>query len=1474
MKNSESSFQRSNASTKAGVALDPPDFHVVAIGASAGGLESLEQFFKEMPADTGMAFVVLQHLSPDFRSLMDELLARHTEMEICKAEDDMAVEPNTIYLNPPRKNMIISGGNLYLSDVDPDEPLSLPIDQFFRSLAQDSRRKSIAVVLSGTGSDGSRGIRDVYEAGGLVLAETEETAKFDGMPRSAQETGCVHVVLPPAAMPEALSSYINQSLSPQDFAEKVIVPPRMGGMEAIFRLIREEYGIDFSHYKPNTVVRRVERRVSLLHSADIDDYVSNLENDHEELNALYRDLLIGVTRFFRDTEAFSFLKAEVIPELIAKKADGDELRVWVAGCASGEEAYSLAILIDEALRSARKNLDVKIFATDIHPNSLEFAATGFFPKESLSQVDPERIKRYFEESAEGFQVNNHLRQMMVFAKHNVFKDAPFTRLDAISCRNLLIYLQPLAQKKALSLFHFGLRTGGILILGPSESPGELKEEFDVCNNRWKVYRKRRDVRLPAEIRLPLGTSVEPLTAQKPNNANQPSPTPQRNLLLAYDKLLARYMPAAFLIDEERNLLHVFGEGKDFLEPRSGRVTTDLLEMVRGDLKPILGSAIQRIRHGTENTISTVVSLDFKGSTRKVLIQIEKLMEPTMRQVWFCISLETRERIPSPTPTDEISQSDFSEVRLNDLEVELRYTKESLQATVEELETSNEELQATNEELVASNEELQSTNEELHSVNEELYTVNAEFQNKIAELTELTNDMDNLLESTEIGTIFLDKNLTIRKFTGKVEKWFDLMSRDIGRKISVFTHNLKHPDLLADVQQVLNQEQPLEREVLDQEGKWLHLRLHPYLTDGKTMGVVMTLIDISNLKQTHAKLQRLSAIVESSDDAIIGKSFEGIIETWNHAAEQLFGYTAEEAIGRDISLILPANTTDEARQYFDQLKRGESVETLETHRRTKDGRLIEISLRFSPIRSETGEVIGMSAICRDITSRKSAEREIEKLALVVKHTDNGVILTDAQGYTEWINEGCTRISGYTLDDFVGRKPGHLLQGPESDPATIDLMRRKISAGEEFSVEVLNYSKKGEPYWVAIDARPTFSENRELTGFMAIQRDVSKLKAAQAEAQLEVQRRDEFLAMLSHELRNPLGALQNGLQLLQLQKDLDSSEAHELEEILSAQVEQMSRLLDDLLDVARVTQNKALVHRQPMDLCEAARNAAEAVRPLAERRGCPLKLQLPSSPVVVNGDSARLQQVQVNLLTNAIRHSYFGEHVSLQIEVRDGNAVISVTDIGEGISAEHQVHVFDLFFQTNSELARTEGGLGVGLSLVRDFVAKHDGEVSLHSDGPGKGTTFEVTLPLAQDKVLPQETSCDLRVPPLRVVLIEDQEMNRKTLRKMLELDGHEVLEAADASQGIQLIDEQRPDLAVVDIGLPDMPGYEVARATRRLDPPVDTLLAALTGYGQDSDIEKAYQAGFDVHLIKPFDPRRLNEFLANSRKNFRAEEKAI
>ncbi len=553
---------------------DDASIFVVGVGASAGGLEALERLFANMP-ETDMAFVVVQHLSPDFESLMDELLRPKTQLPVHRVEDGVRVAANAVYLIPPRKEMIISEGCLLLTDKDRNQGLTLPIDQFFRSLAREQGERSAGIILSGTGSDGSRGICDIHNAGGLVIAQLAESAKFDGMPRSAMDTGVVNQELLPEEMAEALVRHVSGET--QSKVDLKIASEE--GMSAIFGLLRREYDIDFSHYKPNTVGRRIQRRLSLNHAMGLDDYITRLRDDPGELNSLYHDLLIGVTSFFRDGDAYHELSANGLSRILPKAKEAGELRCWVAGCATGEEAYSLAILIQEQMEAANVEVPVKVFATDVHRTSLDIASAGVYPAEALQNISDERRERFFTRQGQNFQVAAELRKMVVFAPHNIIKDAPFTKLDLVTCRNLLIYLQPLAQKKAISLFHFGLKADGILFLGPSEHPADLKEEFECLNETWKIYRKRRDVRLPPDMRLPvtMGSRTMPLNGL--TLGTSASQRPDTSLMGAYDSILEELAPPSLLIDASRELAHSFGGAERYLHFKGGRSSLDVLELV-------------------------------------------------------------------------------------------------------------------------------------------------------------------------------------------------------------------------------------------------------------------------------------------------------------------------------------------------------------------------------------------------------------------------------------------------------------------------------------------------------------------------------------------------------------------------------------------------------------------------------------------------------------------------------------------------------------------------------------------------------------------------------------------------------------------------------------------------------------------------------------------------------------------------------
>ena len=1028
------------------------DFHIVGVGASAGGLDAIEKLFKAMPEDTGAAFVVVQHLSPDFKSHMGELLARKTNLTIKSIENDMPVEPNTIYLIPPNTEMMISDRRLLLTERERSESLNLPIDHFFRSLANDCGHMSIGVILSGTGSDGSRGIMGINEAGGLVICQDQESAKFDGMPLSAQNTNAVHLVLAPEKISSAIDSYISQSISPEALAEQEIGVSTETGLDEIFSLLRRQYGTDFALYKPATVKRRIERRILLGSYSSVDRYAEVLGREPGELNTLYKDLLIGVTEFFRDPKAFDLLKKELIPKIIEKKRGGnEEIRVWIAGCATGEEAYSVAISFHEALGSEKTDLSVKIFATDVNRTSLAAASTGVYPESSLGKISTKRRERYFVKRPDGYEIVPAIREMIVFAAHNLVNDAPFTRMDLVTCRNLLIYLQPAMQKKVISLFHFALRTGGYMFMGPSETPGDLLDEFEIENKKWRLYSKRRDIRLNTSIKLPLSGANSPRPFSRSHSSSRP--TPESQMLGTYDQLLDKYMAPSFLVDEGGELVHSFGGAERFLQFRGGRISTNLLDIIHEDLKTSVAGALQHSAKEQKAVRYTGIQVNTSLGVEQVRLVVEPMRDQRTEIVHTLISVEpieqtaVSERIANGI-AENIDDVDFqllSREHVSGLENELRYTKENLQATVEELETSNEELQASNEELVASNEEMQSTNEELQSVNEELYTVNGEYQQKIVELTEMTDDVNNLFSSTDVGVIFLDRDLNIRRFTPKIAGTFHLLPQDIGRPIQGFAHNLES-DLFEDVRTVLKTEEAIDREVRDRQQNYWLMRIIPYRTASTVEGLVLTLVDINLVKRTNTKLQGYRDLVESADVGILGCDEQGTIITWNAGAETIFGYSEDEVLGQHVSMFAPEGLADETKAILDRVRTGEAVLGLETKRIRKDGAELVLIMNVSPVSDENGNVTGFSNICTDHTARKKIEQERTKLAEIIDSTSDFVGTYSTEGKTLSLNPAALKMlnvpEGY---DFLGKPFSNWHSGAETERIRNELFPAAIESG---------------------------------------------------------------------------------------------------------------------------------------------------------------------------------------------------------------------------------------------------------------------------------------------------------------------------------------------------------------------------------------------------------------------------------------------
>ena len=955
---------------------------IVGVGASAGGLEALETFFENMPAHDGIAFVVVQHLSPDYKSLMGEILSKHTEMEIHQAEDGTAVQAGSIYLIPRRKNLTCYQRRIFLTDQE--RGLNLPIDIFFRSLAEDQGERAVGIVLSGTGSDGTRGIRAIKEAGGMVMVQSEESAKFDGMPKSAISTGIVDYILPPQKMPDELVNYTRGNVRIAGTGEQPAESER-SSLSKIFLLIRRRAGVDLSHYKESTIIRRVERRMGIKQIDNLGDYVELLQTSPEEVTTLFKEILIGVTKFFRDPEAFEYLKDQVLPEVLSRKEEGEQIRLWVAGCSTGEEAYSLAILLEEFAEERGIKNEIKVFATDIDKSALEHASSGIYPESIAADAASDRLAKYFVRNGDAYQINRTIREMVVFAYHNVFKDPPFRKIDLISCRNLLIYLQTPLQQQVLNNFQFSLTEGGFLFLGTSETAGEQARYFESVDAKWKILRFKGgkpggesgfsapDLSWKANREL---RSVEERNFRQGSNSDDVRGVFEP----AYEKLMEAYMPPGAIIDENRQVLHLFGETQAYLTLPSGRTDLHILKMARKELSIPLGSALELALRERRQVILEPVSLS-EGEQEPAVVQLSVTPVRDRRgALYFGVLFDAPDRGTGPSEAPRLQIEESVRRRVEDLESELQSTKENLQATIEELETSNEELQATNEELLSSNEELQSTNEELQSVNEELITVNAEYQKKIEELSELNDDMDNLFGATNIGTIFLDDKLRIRKFTPPAAQQISVIESDIGRKITDLSNRLDYEQLEEAIRRVMETGTTAESETRNEAGEWFLVKIMPYTSNGSEFeGSVVSLIDITRRKRAELALTRqrdlLMRVVEANPTGITMVNAKGELTFTNRRGTEILGLQEEEGSERTyndprfrITDLEGKPIPDEDLPFWRILETGEGI-TDYRHKIERHDGTVTIKIEGSPIYGENGEIEGAVFNLTEIAEEK-------------------------------------------------------------------------------------------------------------------------------------------------------------------------------------------------------------------------------------------------------------------------------------------------------------------------------------------------------------------------------------------------------------------------------------------------------------------------------------------------------------------------
>lgn len=893
---SDSSAQDNEASTTA--------ISVVGIGASAGGLEAFEQFFRHVPADSDMAFVLVSHLSPDHESLLDEILQRTTSMPVIQAQDQTLVSPNTVYIIPPNRDMTIFHGKLQLRVMEEPHAQRMPIDEFMRSLAEDQGEKAIGVILSGTGTDGTLGLRAIIGAGGIALVQEPTQAKYDGMPTSAIRAGYANHVLPVEKMPEVITSGArmhqqHRLVSPQ--------PAIAGGIAHILMQLRTVTGHDFSQYKKSTITRRIERRMAQHNIEDAEVYVRYLKESPAEAHMLFRELLINVTSFFRDPEAFAFLQQDILPRIFKGKPENYVFRVWVAGCATGEEAYSIAILLREWMEENRRELKVQIYGTDLDDDAIAIARAGAYTPNIAQDVAPERLQRFFVKGDAGYQIKKEIREMVVFAVQNIIKDPPFTKLDLLACRNVMIYLQPELQNRLIPAFHYALKPGGVLFLSPSESIGNYTSLFTPLNRKWKFYTAINS----AASTQPMMTGS--LTWAKSSSTKAPEEIMQKTKDPNFAELTRRmlvqcFAPASVVTDLTGNVLYVHGETGKYLRPAPGKPSLNVIEMAREGLELRLRTAILAAAQGTP-TLKEEVRFMSDSELMLVALSVRPVPNPQGDEMVLLVSFE--DIAPPPKPRRKSATKAPQQGRIEELERELALNKENLRATIEEYQASNEELKSTNEEMQSTNEELQSTNEELEtskeelqSVNEELITVNAELQAKIEQLSGMQNDMKNLLDNISIGTIFLDEHMLIRRFTREATKVYRLVASDVGRALADINSNLEAENLLAEAQSVLETLVPFEQELRTTLGTWYLVRIQPYRTlENVIEGVVLTFTDITQRIKVEAAVQQAREmaenVVETIREPLLVLDGNLNIVSANRAFYQFFKVTPTETIGLKI-----------------------------------------------------------------------------------------------------------------------------------------------------------------------------------------------------------------------------------------------------------------------------------------------------------------------------------------------------------------------------------------------------------------------------------------------------------------------------------------------------------------------------------------------------------------------------------------------
>lgn len=1099
-----------------------PAFPIVGIGASAGGLPAFEGFFTSMPSDSGMAFVLVQHLAPHHESILAEIVSRYTTMPVFQVTDGILVEPNTVYVIPPNRDMALLHQSLHLIEPAMPRGLRLPIDFFFRSLADELHEYAIGIILSGTGTDGTLGLRAIKGTGGMVMVQEPVSARYDGMPRSAIDTDLVDYILPPEQMPDYLLQYTRHEFVSGVRRTAPLLSQSTDALQKICILLRNQTGHDFSLYKKSTMLRRIERRMAINQITWINDYIRYLQRNAQETDSLFREMFIGVTGFFRDPEAFAALEERIIPKLLDRHTPGQQVRVWVPACSTGEEAFSIAILLCEQMDARRESYDVQIFATDIDSHAIEKARSAIYPNSIAAEVPPERLARFFQQADNTYQVARRVRDMVVFAVQNLIKDPPFSSLDLISCRNLLIYLELELQKKVLSLFHRALNPEGFLLLGTSETTGAADHLFKTIDRRWQIFQRPPGNSLVA----PAYDFPLPAVPGARRNEADEMREPDINLRAVTEQLLLEHTAlAAIVVEEKGTMLYIHGKTGRYWETTTGKVDWNIFRLARDGLRLVLTMALRKALSQRKEVIREEARFGRTGGEEKVYISIKFVPGTRLLLIIFEEHVPTDPLQITDLTLDPTNERDAYILKLrrelDSAQDYLAATNEELQASNEELRSSNEELQSSNEELRAANEELGTSKEELQSVNEELVTVNAELQSKIGELSRANNYLHNLLINIDIGMIFLDQRLRIVWFTPMATRVVHLIDTDIGRPLSDLVPNIDYEHVIADARHVLDTLEARAAEVRTRDtNEWYWMRITPYrTTDDIIEGVVITLSSITRQKQAQAELRKLIRALEHSFSMIIITDTQGVIEYVNPRFIATTGYPAQEVIGQNVRMLKADASAlalhEEAWQIISSGREWHG----EFLNRKKNGERYWVAASRAPVRDETGRITHFIAVEEDITERKQREAALQAneqfLSSIYTGTSVPIFVIEVTEQERFfyagINPACERITGYTREQVQGRYLEEL--DNVLSPLAIERLHKNFQhvvqsgAALEYEQMAPTPAQQQETWWLT-RLEPLRNTQGRVYRIVATSRPITTLKRAAA----AVHRREALLAAL--------------------------------------------------------------------------------------------------------------------------------------------------------------------------------------------------------------------------------------------------------------------------------------------------------------------------------------------------------------------------